>query len=162
MCLISCTNTVREDSPCHPRLLLAVTRKRAAGSTNICEMNPPWWPGIILNCTPLFILPEASGSPASATFQSRMLSFDAQARCRPSGNATTHDTTPELRGLRSVLRILGVCEDVRPVCRTSKISTVPFRLPAYIWPPSADQHAETHQGGVFSLIQSRPTPVPGE
>lgn len=43
----------------------------------ICEMTPPWCPGMILNCTPLFIFPHASGSPASATFQRRMLSFDA-------------------------------------------------------------------------------------
>ena len=32
---------------------------------------------MILNCTPLFILPFASGSPASATFQRRILSVEA-------------------------------------------------------------------------------------
>lgn len=60
-CLISCTKTVRVDSPCHPRLLLALTMNLAAGSTTrttrryisvrvytesrmnlrICEINPP-------------------------------------------------------------------------------------------------------------------------
>ena len=33
ICLISCTNIVRVDSPNHPRLLLALTKNRAAGST---------------------------------------------------------------------------------------------------------------------------------
>ena len=41
------------------------------------------------------------------------------ARCRPSGKATTQDTTPELSGLRNVFRILGVPDAARPVCRTS-------------------------------------------
>lgn len=54
------------------------------------------------------------------------------ARWRPSGNATTHDTTPELRGLRNVFQILGVPDAARPVWRTSYISTVPFLRPTYI------------------------------
>lgn len=102
--------------------------------------------------------------------------------CRQSGNATTHDTTPELSGFRSVFRSLGVLLGPDfPSWRTSQTSTVPLRLPAYIWAPSADQQAletnhvskqmaifrrksartERHQGGVFSLIQSLPTPLPG-
>lgn len=55
-----------------------------------------------------------------------------QARCRPSGKATTQETTPELIGLRKVFKIFGVPEAARPVCRTSHTSIVPFRLPAYI------------------------------
>lgn len=36
-CLTSCTKTVRVDSPCHPRLLLALTRKRAPLSTTVLK-----------------------------------------------------------------------------------------------------------------------------
>lgn len=52
----------------------------------ICEIMPPWCPGIILNGTPDRPLPPPpppppgptpSDSPASLAFQSRMLSFDA-------------------------------------------------------------------------------------
>lgn len=115
---------------------------------------------MILNCIPVFGLP-GSFSTAS-TFHNRRLSIDAQAMCLLSGNATTHETTPELGGFLRVLRSLGVEEGPeRPSWRTSQTSTVPLRLPAYIWPPSADQHADKHQGGVFSFIQSLPTPVPG-
>lgn len=32
---MSCTNTVRVDSPCHPRLLLALTKNLPPGSTTI-------------------------------------------------------------------------------------------------------------------------------
>ncbi len=39
------------------------------------------------------------------------------AKCRPSGNATTQDTTPELTGLRRVFKIRGV--PARPACLTS-------------------------------------------
>jgi hypothetical protein len=35
---------------------------------------------MILNCTPLFSLPLASGSPASATFHRRKLSIEALRR----------------------------------------------------------------------------------
>ena len=38
--LISCTKTVLVDSPCHPRLLLALTRKRHPGSTTMARMKP--------------------------------------------------------------------------------------------------------------------------
>jgi hypothetical protein len=37
LCLMSCTKTVLVESPCHPRLLLAVTRNLAPGST-----TDPW------------------------------------------------------------------------------------------------------------------------
>lgn len=52
----------------------------------ICEIMPPWCPGIILNGTPDRPLPPPpppppgptpSDSPASLAFQSRILSFDA-------------------------------------------------------------------------------------
>jgi len=46
---ISWTKTVRVDSPCHPRFPHAVIRKRAPGSTSICDTKPPWCPAIILN-----------------------------------------------------------------------------------------------------------------
>ena len=98
--------------------------------------------------------------------------------CRLSGKATTQDTTPELAGLRKVFKSRGVPTLARPSRRTSHTSTVPFRRPAYIWLPSVDQHAcanrdrgvrtavsgrmalitERHHGGVFSCIQSLPTP----
>lgn len=39
-------------------------------------MKPPWWPVMILNCA-LPLLFRTSGSPASATFHNRTLSFDA-------------------------------------------------------------------------------------
>jgi hypothetical protein len=48
-----------------------------ASHSRICDTNPPWWPGMILNWTPLRTLPDASGSFASATFHSRTLSIDA-------------------------------------------------------------------------------------
>lgn len=36
---MSCTKTVLVESPCHPRLLLALTRNRAAGSTTRNELQ---------------------------------------------------------------------------------------------------------------------------
>jgi len=101
---------------------------------------------MILNWTPLFTF--LSNSPTSATFHNLILSMDAlgvaeldkrpkaftqnethEARWRPSGNATTHETTPELAGFLRTLRCRGVLL-FDPNFRTSQISTVPFLRPA--------------------------------
>lgn len=55
------------------------------------------------------------------------------AKCRQSGKAATHETTPELEGFLRVLSNLGVPSgpDI-PSCLASQTSIVPFRRPAYI------------------------------
>lgn len=50
--------------------------------------------------------------------------------CRPSGNAATHETAPELIGFRSVFNSFGTPFTLWPNCRVSHTSTVLLRRPA--------------------------------
>ena len=56
-------------------------------------MYPPWWPGTILNWTPLLGLEEES-SPASATFQRRILSTEALARYQNPKHISQRTSSP--------------------------------------------------------------------
>lgn len=117
--------------------------------------------GADCDARPFAILTSGSSIP---TFHNRKLSCDAlqtnplfsltktlegriqayQTRCCLSGKAVTQTTFPLLAGFRRVLYGLGCpCPDPGPYLRISQTSTVPFRRPAKIWAPSADQQAYT-------------------